>query len=304
MTAAATRVRSVRIESTPVAGGLLVVLARAAGLGHVEPVETVTPGMACLTVQGTVPAGQTVLTVEMAPASPAASARTAVYLHITPVGGGAWDEEELLLSAVLDTAAEWLDQHGAVWRWTSDRCAPEAWHCGWRLTGWTHPVPPAGPVAAWRRWSALAVDWAGVLAAQVLVVLAVAGLLIHLAGPGRLRPGWTLDVLWAAGELPAAAALLAAGLLVRRLLGAVALVVDPQDYPVRRAGRPARRGAAARRCGGRPGRGVAVMSSPVVCDCPGCTAPAVVVIADLVGGRAHACPACHQDALRCGGETR
>ncbi|WP_163554362.1 hypothetical protein, partial [Candidatus Frankia alpina] len=157
--------------------------------------------------------------------------------------GGESDRTAHLHDVVLEAAAEWLDADGegvgVVWRWTSDRCAPHSWHCGWGVLGGGHPAPApvavAVAVAAWRRRVALVVDWLTHLGGALTAGVVLTGVLMRLAG--RAGHGVWEAAWWAA--TPRHAVMLAAAVaLTRQVAGVVGVVLDPADEP-RAAGWPA-----------------------------------------------------------------
>lgn len=134
-------------------------------------------------------------------------------------GRGDEADRDAVADAALAAAGDWLDVPGVRWRWRTVGCVDDAWHCGWRLAvggGRRHPVP-APPVAAWRRWTALGVDWAGLLVGYGLLALV---LLLHL--------------LQTASPTPVALAVAATVALIRQVTAGVAWVVDPSDSAPRR----------------------------------------------------------------------
>jgi hypothetical protein len=226
-----TTVETAQLETTRIeitgrsvdAWALLMELARLAGLDEAVPprLSPDTTEIASVEVSGVTWAGlQARVVVE-----PTAGGGLAATL--TSTGG---DDEDIadLHCVVLDEVAVWLDERPVVWRWTTDRCAPEAWHCGWRLTTGRHQRPePARPAAAWRRWTALAVDWPVSVVSTVLNTLAMWGVLLHPLGRGRIGTGWVADLLWTTGRPAHAAVLVAAAFLARRAADIVAVVLDP-----------------------------------------------------------------------------
>ncbi|MCK9895208.1 hypothetical protein [Frankia sp. AgB32] len=226
-------VETTRIEIT---GGsvdawaLLVELAQAGGLDQAVP-PRLAPDSAEITsveVAGELWDGLTArLVVE-----PAAGGGLAATL--TTTGGEAEDPADTthLHGRVLNEAAVWLDERRVVWRWTSDRCAPESWHCGWRLTATHHPAPTV-PVAAWRRWVALVVDWTGAIAGWALALAALVGAGVPVVGTGRLHGG-LLDLVMAVSPPRIVLALGAAALLAREVSAVACYVLDPSEDAPRR----------------------------------------------------------------------
>ncbi len=214
------------------AWALLMELARLAGLDEAVPprLSPDTTEIASVEVSGVTWAGlQARVVVE-----PTAGGGLAATL--TSSGG---DDEDIadLHCVVLDEVAVWLDERPVVWRWTTDGCAPEAWHCGWRLITGRHRRPePARPVAPWRRWVALAVDWPVTAVTVWVTPLVLVAVLARLIEPGRVLhgPGVLADLWWWAGAPATAAALLAGAVLVRRVADITATVLDPDDDAPRR----------------------------------------------------------------------
>jgi hypothetical protein len=228
MTATAT-VETTRIEITRgqvSPWSLLVRLAQAAGLDDGLPATGEGHELREMAVTGTTWAG--------APARLEVSrtllGRVVATLTVDSLEEAARDG---LHDAVVESAAAWLDVDGVRWRWSSSTCAEGAWHCGWRLAAAHHPALPAAPVPAWRRWTALVVDWTGRIAGQVLMLAALVGAGVPLFGTGLLRGG-LLDLVLAVSPVRVVLMLLAGGLLVLRVSAIAADVLDPGDAVVPR----------------------------------------------------------------------
>ncbi|WP_163549474.1 hypothetical protein [Candidatus Frankia nodulisporulans] len=227
----------------------------------------------------------------MALSGPSETGSTVQVLVTPALDGGA---AVLLLSRdVTDTAAEtwlhdtlltrvggWLDARDVRWRSRQPECcAPQSWHCGWWAAGGHRSPQPTQPDPAplWRRRLALVVDWALFHAAAVLLLLAVAGLLVHLVGPDRagVNVAWLETLLWRTGTGGHAMALVGEAVLARRAADVLTALLDPADpdeWPRRWWARGSRRGprrrpgGAAGRRGGAAGRGVAGMTSIALAD--------------------------------------
>ncbi|WP_165699155.1 hypothetical protein [Candidatus Frankia alpina] len=149
--------------------------------------------------------------------------------------GGTLDEQAHLHDTVLEAADAWLDERYIPWRWTSDSCPPESWHCGWRLTATRHRAP-AVPVAAWRRWVALGVDWAVTVLSTAVTIWTLCGVALHLSGAHvhhRRGVAWIGALIGRMGTPVTAVVLLAAVVLNR--VGLVACgVLDPAADAPRR----------------------------------------------------------------------
>ncbi len=238
MTATQT-VETTRIETTAGAvdrWALLVVLAGAVGLdGAMPPAAGVEAHeIASMEVAGEPWDGLTArLVVEPTDGGLAAT--------LTTTGGEPEDATEIenLHGRVLDEGGRWLDQWPVVWRWTSDRCAPQSWHCGWRLTATRHPVPavPAVPVATWRRWLAGGVDWAVMVLSTAVTIWTLCGVALHLSGAHvhhRRGVAWIGALIGRIGTPLTAVVLLAAVVALSRF-GLVACgVLDPAADAPRR----------------------------------------------------------------------
>jgi hypothetical protein len=236
MTATATVELETRLEvtSAPVdAWGLLVVLAGEVGLAHGTP-PLAAPGgheIRDMELSGRTWTGGTARLV----VTPVVTlfGEEAVSVLLTSSGT---DEaaEAHLHDRLVERAGDWLHERDLRWRYRQEWCAPGAWHCGWALSTGHQPHPtvvqpvPVRPVARWRRWLAVAVDWPASLAGYALGGAAWVGLLLHLLGSrAGLHPGRLADLLWRAGVPGHALALLAGAFLAHRVAAVAVDVLDP-----------------------------------------------------------------------------
>jgi hypothetical protein len=175
---------------------------------------------------------------------------TVVPVQVVVRAAGERDAVHRLHAELVDAAGDWLEHRlpAGSWRWTSEACLAEGWHCGRAaptcLVAGEMPAP-AGRVRRLRRAVAWLVDLVALVLRQLPAAVVFAGALARIACTHGVQLHHTHSVVGrmvlAAGRPAMGVMVLVAAYAAARILTVVAVGLDrqPGEAPVRVVARAA-----------------------------------------------------------------